>query len=589
MSVSKQIIINAGISQLSGALVSISDQGALVVERFHCCDLNYDINKPEMWAIGVGTSLREVLEAVGAKGHSVTLITTGLHTLTKFVKVPVVEPSKQNQSIIYQIQQNIPYPLSEVAYDRQVIFNDGIELDVLVAAIKEEVLNPFWGFFKQFGCQIVNVAPAPILDANAYRVLYGDPDSDIMILNIGAATTNMTILSSDTIPYLRTAQLAGNAVTQGIADEMGIKFDEAEIIKKAACVNLNEVSGPRASVVSRQIESFARRLNQDITRNIVSYRRQKKDANVTKVYLIGRGALLPGLAEAIADKQRADVSYLSGDLLSRVTFGPSIVEENVSSAQGSLSEIVGFVVAPSLQNAHQLNLLPKTVAEMLAFKKQKPWYIGAAVLLAASCAYPIYALEQSISDYKTVNSTLGAEVAELQPIHDRIVDIETKTQAIDPKILELINQTSKRGNWSNFFEDLQARLTAIGDVWIDEMSIVRQATADADSSEDGYSEEDYDAEDFEESDTSELDEEAVVSATKTGPLTMRITGRLLVKVLDESGNVSGSAFDRIKALRRSFENSPFVSEVLEPRFPEIKGNRILEFQFDLVLNSERAL
>ncbi|MEM8550246.1 MAG: pilus assembly protein PilM, partial [Verrucomicrobiota bacterium] len=133
MSSSETLIINCGASRLTAATFSLNGS-ELMLDDFIVEELDYDYSIEDEWLGAVVQSLGEVVAQKKYQGPAI-MIAPGYQLLTKTIKVPHVEAAKQSQIIAFEAQQNIPYPLDEVVWDKQVIADDGVETEVLLIAV----------------------------------------------------------------------------------------------------------------------------------------------------------------------------------------------------------------------------------------------------------------------------------------------------------------------------------------------------------------------------------------------------------------------------------------------------------------------
>ena len=99
---------------------------------------------------------------------------------------------KVTQIIQYEAQQNVPFPLEEVVWDYQIMgTTPSGELEVLLVAIKSDVVEGLFRTADAGGVrlELVDVSPAAL--CNAFRFNYGDEEGCTMLLDIGAKTSNL--------------------------------------------------------------------------------------------------------------------------------------------------------------------------------------------------------------------------------------------------------------------------------------------------------------------------------------------------------------------------------------------------------------
>ena len=136
--------------------------------------------------------MQEALVEKGIKAQNVNVCAPGFHVFSKFVKLPPVDANKVTQIIQYEAQQNVPFPLAEVVWDYQILGSAaGGELEVLLVAIKSEIVEGLFRVAAQAKLQLQLCDASPAALCNAFRYNYGDLEDCTMLLDIGAKTSNL--------------------------------------------------------------------------------------------------------------------------------------------------------------------------------------------------------------------------------------------------------------------------------------------------------------------------------------------------------------------------------------------------------------
>ncbi|WOO41886.1 pilus assembly protein PilM [Rubellicoccus peritrichatus] len=545
MSSSKSLIVNCGASHVSASYYS-TNNGSLTLDDFQAVDLEYDFSIEDDWLHATVQAVKS-LTSSGYKGKA-TLIAPGYQLLTKSIKVPHVEKAKQQQIIAFEAQQNIPYPLSEVVWDNQVIADDGVETEVLLIAIKSEVINRFCQTMGREGLVTESVQASSILDYNAYRANYGDDSEDTLLINIGARASNLLFVNESGF-FVRNIALGGNSLTQNLADNLGKPFQEAEQIKTAFFGGQTsyEPDHPSVQILQNNAQAFQKRLSQEITRSIVNYRRQKGTKAPVRILLAGRGSLLPGLSEYLSETQKVNVDYFN--CFEKVAIGSGVDTALLESHRFNLSEAVGEASRNVLTDPVSINLLPQSLASEMAFEKKKPFLVVAAAALALATVPPILAYSQTSGAVQKDAKELQARVPGLQSLHGEIVANTGKAEAIRKDIASLETLVNSRSNWIIFFSDLQEQLQDVQDVWLEDLNLNRS------------------------------------SGNR-----LELSGRMLIKDFDPDNPTKSaqSAASRVNSLLERFQGSDFINSVADIKFDNTVP-RILQFKFTLVTNPEKPL
>ncbi|MEO0510027.1 MAG: pilus assembly protein PilM [Verrucomicrobiota bacterium] len=554
MSSSKHLIINCGASRVTAALVSPLS-GGLHIDKLVTESLDYDFTNDDDWLGAVHKSLLELSRTHKLSGKA-SIIIPGNQVLTKTIRIPHVEEAKRAQIIAFEAQQNIPYPLHEVVWDSQVVGDDGVETEVLFIACKSNTIDEFCATVGSAGFIPQIITAATILDYNAIQFAYPEMDDDVLLINIGARSTNLLFKNPDGF-FVRNIQLGGNSLTQNIADSLGKTFAQAEQIKHkffaGELEHTDEDSG--AKLLQGSADGFIRRMSQEITRSIVNYRRQKGAAAPKRVLLSGRGALLNGLADQLSASQKMPVEFF--DPLQNVTLDAGILSDP-EELRLEISEIIGQASREQVADAAGVNLLPEEIQAEMAFSGKKPFLIAAAICLALAPWPAFLGYKQVGTATKDQSEAIQAEVMPLRSKQASIFDNTEHAQEIGQSIQLVEGLLNSKSNWIQFFAKLQESLTMAEDVWLDDLSVERSTPENGD------------------------------------PIyEIVLKGQMLVRESANSGAVNQAVLTaRIKTLQSSFENSEFIVASKPPiiSWRELnQGLNVLPFTINLVVDTAKTL
>lgn len=555
MSRSKQLIINCGASRITAAVVS-SSGGALQIEKLVTEILNYDYFNDDAWLGAVGVALHTLHHRHKFSGNA-SFVIPGNQVLTKTIRIPHVEESKRAQIIAFEAQQNIPYPLHEVVWDSQVVGDDGVETEVLFIACKSNTIEDFCGEVARAGFSVDTINAATILDYNAIQYAYPTLDEDVLLINIGARSTNLLFKNPDGF-FVRNIQLGGNSLTQNIADSIGKPFAKADQLKHKFFSDDLDYSDDDsgAKLLTSCSESFMRRMGQEITRSIVNYRRQKGGASPKRILLNGRGALLEGLTEQLSTSQKVDVEFF--DPLHNVTLCGEL-DSNSISLRLETSEIIGAAAQHMVADSAGVNLLPDEVQREMEFGSKKPYLVIAGICLALS-PWPVFVGHKQLGNaYEKAAQATQAQVAPLQSRLSQILDNTNEAVKISESIRRVEGLVNSKTNWIQFFAELQASLTKAEDVWLDSLEVQREQASDGEAS--------YE---------------------------VVIEGQMLVReTADDTAGIDQEVISRrIKSLQSSFEDSKFIVSSKPPNinWSDLRnGLNVLTFTINLVVDTAKPL
>ena len=481
MSSKKEIIVNCGISHVSVSTF-VSDGKKISLEQIALKTLHYDYSNDQNWLTALISGLDELCKKQKLKGNA-RFIFPGSLLLSKTLRVPHVEEEKQKKIVAFELSQKMPFPLSELIWDYQVIDDDGVEQEILAFAVKPEVAESFCEKVVEIGLTPLQITPAPILEYNALiSTVNGLEEQETLVVNIGAKSTNLLFINPTGF-LTRSITVGGNTLTQNISDNLGTLFERAEEVKKSYFSGevVYSADDPSVQVLQNCSQQFLTRTTQEITRSIVTYKRLKKGKAPTKMYLSGGGALLSNLPEYLSESQRLSIDYL--DPLQSVIISDNLDNEirpllpYISGEPIGLARAV-FKTDDSNALKTPLNLLPESKLTNLNFKKKVPILLFSAALL--SCLPLIGVIFKSSAETHLKKELLEIN-SENRKLKSKILDLESLKEKYD--FAEFTNQLLLNRNetfyhkslscWfiQDFLNQLQSSLDHpdVKDTWFDEL------------------------------------------------------------------------------------------------------------------------
>ena len=487
MKPSSTLIVNCGASHVSASVFTSGEDGVLRLEEVRFAQLTHDFSVENEWLDGVEAGLRELKSAYGVGGEAHFILPSSL-LLTKTIRVPHVEESKQDQIITFELQQKMPYPLAELVWGYQVVEDDGVEQEVLAAAVRPAIAEAFCERMDSIGFRPVELSAASILDYNATRHSHIDlKDGEMLVINVGAKSSNLLFINPGGF-LIRNIGLGGNSLTQHIADSLGVPFMKAEDLKIRYFSGKTTFAADDPGVVIMQdnAKQFMTRLSQEVTRSVVTYKRLKKGKAPTRVFLTGRGALLPGLPEYLSETQGLSVDYF--DPLRAIRISESVPDEILQEAVFMLSEVVGEAGRQFDEDVQHglrgIDLLPKDKKVQMGFRPKRRFLAVAAACLSL---VPLPGLLQRAGELERAEAqsqllekaTSSAETeAQIRESNAEELNVVRELNEALAQDMQPFNEMlAASQNWKALLADIQQGLSKVGHVWIDDLTVERTVPA----------------------------------------------------------------------------------------------------------------
>src|SRR5512133_2933609 len=165
--------------------------------------------------------VREV--AIGVRGHSVII---------KKIALPRMTQEELDESIQWEAEQYIPFDVKDVNIDTQILTPEGDaagQMDVLLVAAKKDMINDYTSVCAEAGLTATVVDVDAFAVQNAFEANYeAMGDDTVVLVNVGAAVSNINVISRGVTTFTRDITMGGNAFTEEIQKQLNISYDEAE-------------------------------------------------------------------------------------------------------------------------------------------------------------------------------------------------------------------------------------------------------------------------------------------------------------------------------------------------------------------------
>jgi type IV pilus assembly protein PilM len=272
--------------------------------------------------------------AIGVRGHSVII---------KKIQMPRMSQEELDESIQWEAEQYIPFDVKDVNIDTQILTPDGDaagQMDVLLVAAKKDMINDYTAVCAEAGLAVTVVDVDAFAVQNAFEANYDPPDGTVVLVNVGAAVSNINVLANGTTTFTRDVTMGGNAFTEEIQKQLNVSYEEAEALKIGG---QGESDAVLPQEVERVIQGVAEQMAGEIQRSLDFYSATASDQRISRLYLSGGTARLPALMKAIEARAGVPVEVMNpfrGIDIDHKRFDPALI----ASASASAAVAVGLAL-----------------------------------------------------------------------------------------------------------------------------------------------------------------------------------------------------------------------------------------------------
>ncbi len=465
---SKIYTLALGMQTVSLAEFRTGANGGLILARHEEAQLLPDPSADATRGGQLKIAVNELIERCKPGQVPVNYAISAQAVFTRFVKLPSVGEEKIDQIVTFEAQQNVPFPINEVVWDYQLVGDtaDG-QMEVVLVAIKSDLLNELSEAVEEAGLQSTVVDVGPMALYNAFRYNYSNVREPVLLIDVGARTTSVIFIEPGRI-FSRSIPIGGSTITQAIAKEFKEPMMAAEERKKRdAFVSLGgsyaEPDNEEVARVSKMVRNTMTRLHAEISRSISFYRAQQQGSAPVRAYLSGGSASMPYTREFFAEKLKIPVEYFNA--LRNVTVTPPMKAEVASRRAHLLGELVGLALRSTSACPMELNLRPPAVTQAQEMKRRQPFLVLAAVCLLLTLAAWGLFYGQAEKVQAEVLEGIKPQVSQLRGFENRFKAVRREIADEQATAAPYIEALIERDYWVEVISELNARLPAKG-IWI---------------------------------------------------------------------------------------------------------------------------
>ena len=270
----------------------------------------------------VSDAIRQLFSRLKLRQKEVAIAIAGHSVIIKKITVPMMKPDELAANIRNEAEHHIPFGRDDVEIDYHVTnpMTASGQTELLLVAAKKEVVSDYVQVVRDANLSPQVVDVAAFASQNGFEANYPlDARETVVLINIGAAISNINIVRSGVSLFTRDVTIGGNAFTEEIQKQMGIAADEAEAYKVGG--NQTE-DGVVPQEVIRVMEGVSEVMAGEFQRSLDFFLATTADANVTRIVLAGGSAKVTSLHRAIERRSRLPLEV--ADAWKRVEIDPQL-------------------------------------------------------------------------------------------------------------------------------------------------------------------------------------------------------------------------------------------------------------------------
>jgi type IV pilus assembly protein PilM len=214
--------------------------------------------------------------------------------VSRLIRLPPLKESEIKDALRFEAETFVPYPLSEVAIDYEVIEQDEAgRLAVFAIASRNKTIETYLKVFKMAGLEL-NALESPAVAMRRIINLSVSDKAAILLVDMGEKYSDIVAINNGKVYFTRAMSVGGESLTRAISVNLGLDMASAEEYKKAYGMKELELEGKIKASIAPVFASMA----EEIRRALGAFR-EEQGKSAELLVLSGGGANLPGLAEEL--------------------------------------------------------------------------------------------------------------------------------------------------------------------------------------------------------------------------------------------------------------------------------------------------
>lgn len=403
--------------------------------------------------------LGEMKTRIGWKGGSCGCAIPSQGVFTRFVQIPQVEPDKIDQVLFFEAQQNVPYPIEEVAWTYQILPDKGDDkINALLVATKTDALESAVEVLSavKLAPELIETSPTALY--NAFRYNYPDLQGCSLLIDIGARATNLLFVEGQDV-FIRTLPVGGNSITAALHKKFDQRtFNEVEEFKRAEGLipppgNYAGAKDEDVAEMGKIARTVMTRIHNEITRSITFYRTTQKGGAPMRVFLAGGGASMPYTLEFFNEKLSLPIEFFNP--LRRIAVGAGVDQAAVAGAAHRLGECVGLSLRElGTECPLGISLTAPSLARSGQAAKQRPFLLAAAAGLVAAVGLLGLYYQSATGKIAGLNEQLQSSIQPLQQTSEQISRATGERNKLLEESADLVALPLLRTGWTEVINAL---------------------------------------------------------------------------------------------------------------------------------------
>jgi len=282
------------------------------LQHFGMLDIAYGAIEEEVIkdADEIAASIRKLFNENSFKTQNVAVSIGGHSVIVKKISVQTMTEEQLQESINSEAEQYIPFDISEVNLDYQILGeaeNNPDQMNVLLVAAKKEVVDSYVNLIQMAGLNPCVIDIDAFALQNIFELNYALEDENVALIDIGASKTSLNILKGNSSVFMRDVELGCGLINGKIVSLINCSYEEAEQLKysdQPDRISPDDVK----EIISSVIDDWCNEIRHALD---FFYSAYPDDDQIKRIMLSGGGAHIKEFRELLAVETSSEVEIIN--------------------------------------------------------------------------------------------------------------------------------------------------------------------------------------------------------------------------------------------------------------------------------------
>lgn len=241
-------------------------------------------------------SIKTLTEESKISVKDISISVSGSSVIVRFITMPRMKHDELKGAVRFEAEKFIPFNINDCTVDFQILKKDEKEnkFDILLVAAKKDYIEERIKLVEScgFSVSVVDVDSFALMNSFLKNYPTLNPDKTVLLLNIGATLSNLTILKESTLCLVRDIAIGGNELNTSISKGLGVDIGSTEDIKLFPQEKMPDI----ITNIRPILNNLA-----DEVRLSCSYYENQCGKNIDEIYISGGSSEAPGLDESFQE------------------------------------------------------------------------------------------------------------------------------------------------------------------------------------------------------------------------------------------------------------------------------------------------